>query len=89
MLLHTPILLLFFSNTGNAIYSVPPQCLNMNKLLYPRGTESNTSTSKKSQKIDLSPVMVFIRILQCRVMNVSVGAVCTTWGCVGCSRFYQ
>lgn len=61
-----------FSNAGNAMYSVPPQCFHVEKLIRTSQTSSSADNTGQgsSDNVDLEPVKTLLNIMRSRVMNV-------------------
>ena len=58
------ITLIFCSNAGNALYSIPPACLNVQKII--------GSRKHNEDKMNMKPVSALLDILRYHVMNVSL-----------------
>ena len=62
----------FNSNAGNAIYSVPPACFKVDKLI-PLKAEEKSSTGKLTpERKNFKAIASLLDILQHRVMSVSL-----------------
>lgn len=61
---------IFSSSAGNAIYSIPPLCMSIERLLLPASQGNENFKANEDQQHMLKPVMVLVDILKIKVMNV-------------------